>query len=121
MFSMSSANAATSWCQRVLTCSPLMLTSNCPHGYPLKPSHVQPQTKALSMFFFKHRQEASFLVTGKKSSLLAKCIFFLPSIHPFSSTYPLQGRVGAGAYPSYHGARGGYTLDRSPVCCRANT
>lgn len=40
-----------------------------------------------------------------------------PSIHPsvLLSACPIHSCIGSGAFPSSHGARGGYTLNRSPV------
>lgn len=42
------------------------------------------------------------------------------SIHPFSSSYPLWGYSRAGTTPRCHRVRAVDTLDRSPICCRAN-
>uniref|UniRef100_A0A3P9DCD0 C2H2-type domain-containing protein n=1 Tax=Maylandia zebra TaxID=106582 RepID=A0A3P9DCD0_9CICH len=42
------------------------------------------------------------------------------SIHPFASAYPFFA-CGAGAIPAVIGREAEYTLDRSPVCRRANT
>ena len=61
-----------------------------------------------------------FLKTNNVSN-----IPLIPSIHPSSvhiictPLNPLQGRGGAGAYPSWLRAKAGDTLDRSPVYRRA--
>lgn len=45
-----------------------------------------------------------------KQSIIKLPIFIdIPSKHPFSSTYPVEGCGLAGVYPSCHGAEAGYT------------
>ena len=56
----------------------------------------------------------------KNHIILHITFLLLLSIHPFSTTYPVQGRGGLEPIPAIYGRETGYTLDWLPVNHRAH-